>query len=68
VGHVERIPLGTPYPIVVEKIRMVTQHEELAGRCEAVVDATGLGAPVVEMLRSAGRRRRQRSGVCRSRI
>jgi hypothetical protein len=54
VRHVERMPLGTPYPMVVEKVRMVTQSDALRGRCEAVVDATGVGAPVVEMLRSAG--------------
>ena len=31
VRHVERVPLGTPYPRVVEKVRQMTRHPELAG-------------------------------------
>ncbi len=53
VRHVERVPLGTPYPGVVARVREVVRHGELAGRCQLVVDGTGVGAPVVEMLRSA---------------
>jgi len=51
--HVERVPLGTPYPEVVERVRELVTHDELAGRCALAVDATGVGAPVVEMLRAA---------------
>ena len=54
VRFLMRVPLGTPYPIVVDLVREVTAHEQLAGRCVAVVDATGVGAPVVEMLRAEG--------------
>jgi len=43
----ERVALGTPYPEVVE-------HENLRGRCAVVLDSTGVGEPVVDMLRSAG--------------
>jgi hypothetical protein len=49
--HLERVPLGTPYPEVVERIREVTEEKELRGRCQLVVDATGVGKPVVDALR-----------------
>ena len=54
VRYVERMPLGTPYPAVVEYVRRVLSHAELWKQTQLVVDATGLGAPVVEMLRQAG--------------
>ena len=54
VRYVERLALGTPYPAVVERVRRVVGMRELAGQCCLAVDATGLGGPVVEMLRSAG--------------
>ena len=53
VRHVERLPLGAPYPRVVERIREIVSHDHLAGDCSLAVDATGLGAPVVDMLRAA---------------
>jgi hypothetical protein len=53
VRHLERVPLGTPYPRVVERVREITRHRELAGGCELAVDGTGVGAPVVDMLRAA---------------
>jgi len=52
VRYAERVPLGTPYPDVVERVRRMVGHEKLRGRCVVVVDATGMGAPVVDMLRS----------------
>ena len=54
VRHVERVPLGTPYPRVVSRMRRITGHPELCGRCAMAVDATGVGTPVVEMLKEAG--------------
>jgi hypothetical protein len=53
VRHLERFRLGTPYPGVVERVRAITRHRELAGNCALAVDATGVGAPVVDMLRVA---------------
>jgi hypothetical protein len=38
---------------VVEKTREIAQHRELAGNCALAVDGTGVGAPVVDMLRAA---------------
>jgi hypothetical protein len=54
VRCVERVPLGTPYPAVVERTREIAQMQELRGRCSLTVDATGVGAPVVDLLRAAG--------------
>ena len=53
VRYVERVPLGTPYPRVVARVRELVRHPDLAGQCSLVVDGTGVGAPVVEMLRAA---------------
>ena len=51
--HVERMSLGTSYPAVVERVRGITGSRELEGRCELVVDGTGVGRPVVDLLRGA---------------
>ena len=53
VRRMERIPLGTPYPRVVDRVKAIAQHPELHGRCGVAVDATGVGAPVVDLLRGA---------------
>ena len=53
VRHLERMPLGTPYVNVVRRVGEIMQHRELAAQSRLVVDATGVGAPVVEMLRAA---------------
>lgn len=53
VRHLERVPLGTPYPRVVARVREVLRDGELRGQCALAVDGTGVGAPVVEMLRTA---------------
>jgi hypothetical protein len=53
VPFLERVALGTPYPNVVERVREVVRAKPLVGRCTLVVDATGVGAPVVDLLRRA---------------
>ncbi len=53
VLHLERLLLGTPYPRAVERVRQVVGRSAREGKCTLVVDATGLGAPVVDMLRIA---------------
>ena len=52
--HVERMPLGLRYPQVVERVREVMELPELRGQCELAVDGTGVGRPVVDMLRDGG--------------
>ena len=54
VRHLERVALGTPYPGVVARVRQIVSHPELYGQCAVVVDGTGVGAPVVDMMRAAG--------------
>ncbi len=50
-----RFPLGTPYPEIVESVRAMLDTEPLAGRDMAlVVDATGVGAGVVDQFAVAG--------------
>ena len=56
VLHLERLLLGTPYPRAVERVRQVVGRSAREGKCTLVVDATGLGAPVVDMLRIANLR------------
>jgi hypothetical protein len=51
VRHLDRPPLGTPYPQVVE--RVVGLIRQLGGWPVLAVDATGVGRPVVDMLRTA---------------
>jgi hypothetical protein len=51
VRHVERVPLGTPYPAVVSRVRGIVK--KLDWDCAVAVDGTGVGAPVVDMLRAA---------------
>jgi hypothetical protein len=53
VRRVERVALGTPYPLVAERVRTIVRNEKVMDRCFLTVDATGVGAPVVEMLRGA---------------
>ncbi len=56
VRHVERVMLGTPWSGVVERVRQIVQNRLIAGCCQLIVDATGVGAPVVELLRNASLR------------
>jgi hypothetical protein len=56
--YMERVKLRTPYPAVVERIREVVMALKRAnpapgGRRTLVVDATGVGAPVVDLLRAS---------------
>jgi hypothetical protein len=52
--HIERFPLGTSYPAIVERVRAMLQAEPLAGDVTLLVDKTGVGAPVVDMFKTAG--------------
>jgi hypothetical protein len=53
VRNVERIALGTPYERVVARVREIARSPRLAGRCSVIVDGSGVGVGVVEMLRKA---------------
>jgi hypothetical protein len=51
VRHLERVPLGTPYPQVIERITALVG--KLPGAA-LIVDATGLGRPVIDQMREGG--------------
>jgi len=52
VGHLERLPLGTPYPAIVARVgRLLT---ELPGDPELVIDFTGVGRPIFDMFVYSG--------------
>ena len=52
--HIERIKKGTSFTEVVKRVTEVATHKALGpGRKRLVVDATGLGSPVMEMVRGA---------------
>lgn len=52
VRHVERFPLGLSYPVMVQRVLRMTESPELRD-CRLVVDATGVGRPVVDMMRGS---------------
>ena len=54
VRHLERLRLGTPYPSIVEYVAKLIQTPQLKGKTHLIVDATGIGAPVVDMFHRAG--------------
>ena len=52
--HLESLPLGLDYPSQVEHVRTLVQRPELAQSVTTlIVDATGVGRPVVDLLRRA---------------
>jgi len=54
VRYLERLALGTYHPTVVERVRQVVRQRPLMSRCTLVMDATGVGAPVLDLMRVAG--------------
>ena len=53
VRHLQRWRLGTPYTAIVADLRVLAAKDPLPGAA-LVVDATGVGKPVVDMIRRAG--------------
>jgi terminase large subunit-like protein len=55
IRHLERLPLGTSYPHVVTRLRSVVAGvvDRTQRRPLVYVDATGVGMPVVDLLREA---------------
>lgn len=54
VVHAEQVPLRTPYPDIARRIMEITKSPQLAGRNDLVLDATGVGQPVVDVIRDGG--------------
>lgn len=53
VRHLERVKLGTSYPKIVAHVASIMAAPQLRGEHRLVVDATGVGRPVVDLLRNA---------------
>lgn len=54
VRALDRAPLGTPYPVISRSVATMFRRPPFRGRGTLVVDATGVGRPVVDSLRQAG--------------
>jgi hypothetical protein len=54
VRHLERMELGTSYVKVVQRVCDMMRDPTMLGQSRLVVDATGVGAPVIDLLRHAG--------------
>jgi len=55
--HLERLPLGSPYPAVAKRVAAVVGgvHAATSGESPTLyVDATGVGTPIVDILKAAG--------------
>jgi hypothetical protein len=52
--HVERLPLGQPYPQQVAHVAALLARPPLAGQTQLVLDATGVGRAIVDLHRAAG--------------
>jgi hypothetical protein len=50
VRHLQRFPLGTGYPEIVQQVATLVEGPLLQPEPILIVDATGVGAPVVDML------------------
>lgn len=51
--HIERFPLKTSYPEIVERVKNIVRSEQIRDQYLVLADATGVGRPVVDLLRSA---------------
>lgn len=55
VQHLERLPLGTPYPAQVEKVYSMMHRRPLdKADVTLCIDATGIGAAVVDLAKAKG--------------
>ncbi len=54
VRHLERFPLGTKYPTIVERVGQRLHALPADAEVDLLVDATGVGRPVVDMFVKAG--------------
>jgi len=54
IRHLERLPLGTPYPEVARRLAEIATRTRERGRDtpRLYLDATGVGQPVVDVLRA----------------
>ena len=51
-GHLERLPLGTPYPLIVAHVGRLLG--KFPAGTEIAIDLTGVGKPVFDMFKYSG--------------
>ena len=51
VRHIERFPLGTPYPTIVDATVETLERPELGDNVSLIIDGTGVGRAPVDMFR-----------------
>ena len=54
VRHLQRFPLDTSYPVIVSQVEDMLNRAPLCGECDLVIDATGVGRPVVDLFQKRG--------------
>lgn len=54
VRHLERLPLGTSYPAVAKRLSEVSggTRQKVTSRPYLYIDATGIGQPIIDLLRN----------------
>jgi hypothetical protein len=52
--HLHRVPLGTPYPRIVDDVKALLRRPPLVKQCRLVLDETGVGTAVCDMFSEAG--------------
>jgi hypothetical protein len=52
--HIERFPLGLPYPRIVARVGDLRARTPLARNCQLVIDNSGVGVAVADMFSEAG--------------
>jgi hypothetical protein len=52
--YLEQPPLRTSYVSVVERVLTLLKHPSLLNRATLLVDATGVGGPVIDLMRDRG--------------
>lgn len=57
IRHLERMPLSTPYPVQIQRLHVIIEQVKRYGQpYTVVVDQSGVGRAVVDMIRQSGLR------------
>ena len=51
VRQAERLPLGTPYPEAIDRLRVIVQKLTQRGTLVVIPDESGAGIPIVELIK-----------------
>ncbi len=53
VRHLERVPLGTPYPVIIKRVEQIYKSLSKGSSPSLVIDSTGVGRPVYDSFKQA---------------